>query len=57
MVFRWNAKADTYEPSAERDDPAGLGRYRDFLRGLVDESEIEMEAVRRRAVEFYRDWK
>jgi hypothetical protein len=57
MVFRWNAKADTHEPTAELPDPAGLGRYQDFLQGLRDEGEIEMEAVRRRAVEFYGDGK
>jgi len=57
LVFRWNAQADTYEPTAELSEPAELSRYRDFLQGLVDEGEIKMEAVRRKAVEFYRDGK
>ncbi len=57
MVFRWNAKADTHEPTAELPDPAGLGRYQDFLHGLLDEGEIEMKVVRHRTVEFYRDRK
>ena len=57
MVFRWNAKADTYEPTAELHDPAGLGRYRDFLQGLLNGGEIEMGAVRHKAVEFYRGGK
>ncbi len=55
MVFRWNAKADAYEPTAELHDPAGLDRYRVFVQGLLDESEIEMETVRRKVVELYRD--
>jgi hypothetical protein len=49
MVFRWNPKANAYEPA----DAVGLGRYRDFLQGLLDDGEIATEAVRRRAVKFY----
>jgi energy-coupling factor transporter ATP-binding protein EcfA2 len=55
MFFRWNAKADTHVPTTEPPDPAGLGRYQDFLNRLLDASEIEMEVVRRRTVEFYRE--
>ena len=55
LVFRWNAKADTYEPTTELHDLKGLGRYRDFLGGLLDEGEITIEAVRRKALEFCRD--
>ena len=57
LVFRWNAKADLYEPTTELHDRAGLGRYRDFLQCLLDEGEVVMEAIRRRAVEFYRGGK
>jgi hypothetical protein len=32
----------------------GCGRYRDFLQGPLDEGEVTMEAVRHKAVEFYR---
>jgi hypothetical protein len=53
-AFRWNAGADVYEPTAKPHDAAGLGRYRDSLQGLLDESEVMVEAVRRKAVEFYR---
>jgi energy-coupling factor transporter ATP-binding protein EcfA2 len=53
MVFRWNPKADAYEPTIEPADAVGLGRYRDFLRGLLDDGEIATEAVRRRAMKFY----
>ena len=54
MIFRWNTKADTYEPAAELPDPAGLGRYQGFLQGLLEDGEVAIEAVRRTAVEFYR---
>jgi hypothetical protein len=54
MAFRWNAKADAYERTAELPDPTGLGWYRDFLQRLVDEGEVKIEAVRRKATEFYR---
>jgi hypothetical protein len=53
MVFRWDAKADTYEQTAELHDQAGLERYAGFLRGLLEAGNVEMETVRRRVVEFY----
>ena len=43
MVFRWDAKADTYEQTEELRDPAGLERYEDFLHSLLDAGEVEME--------------
>jgi energy-coupling factor transporter ATP-binding protein EcfA2 len=55
LVFRWNVKADTYEPTTELHDPKGLDRYRDFLRGLLDAGEVTIEAARRKALEFCRD--
>ena len=57
MVFRWNAETDAYEPTAELHDPAGLGRYKDFVQGLLDEGDVTIEAVRRKALKFYRDGK
>jgi len=57
MVFRWNAKTDVYEPTAEPRDAAGLSRYTDFLQGLLDQGEVAMEAVRPKAVEFYKGGK
>jgi energy-coupling factor transporter ATP-binding protein EcfA2 len=54
LVFRWNAKTDTYEPTPELRDLKALGRYRDFLAGLLDEGEVTIEAVRRKAMEFCR---
>ncbi len=52
--IRWNVKSDTYEPVGDLRDPAGLGRYRDFLQGLVEESQIMAGAVRYKAAAFYR---
>ena len=53
MVFRWNGKPDTYEQIEELRDLAGLERYEDFLHSLLDEGEVEMEAVRHRVIRFY----
>lgn len=53
-VFRWNAKAETFERTAEPHSPANLGRDEAFLQGLVDDREVKMEVVRRKAVEFHR---
>ena len=33
---------------AELREPAGVKRYQDFLQGLLDAGETEMEGVRRR---------
>jgi hypothetical protein len=48
MVFRWDARADHFQQTAELREPAGLKRYQDFLQSLVDTGETEMEAIRRR---------
>jgi dsDNA-binding SOS-regulon protein len=53
-AFRWNAKADVYEPTAKPRDAAGLGRYREFLQGLLDEGKVTLEEVQRQAVKFTR---
>lgn len=52
-LFRWDARADTFETTAGMPDPVGLGPYRDFLQGLLADGVVAMEAVRRRALEFY----
>ncbi len=57
MVFRWDAKTDTYEPGARQPDLVGLGRYREFLQGLLEEGEKEMGAVRQKVVRYYQDGK
>jgi hypothetical protein len=48
-VYRCNTDADVYEPTAKPRDAVGLDRYSDFLRGLLDEGKVTMEAIRRRA--------
>jgi len=47
-------QAGTYDPTAELHDSAELGRYEGLIQGLVDDGDVEVEAVRRKAVEFYR---
>jgi len=57
MVFRWDAGGDRFEPSARFEKPDELNRYRGFLQGLVDDGQSNIAAVRRRVVEFYRDFR
>jgi hypothetical protein len=52
-LFRWNAVADAFEATAGLPDPVGLGTYREFLQGLLADGVVAIEAVRRRALEFY----
>ena len=55
LVFRRNAKNDAFESTAAVRDPAGLKRYAAFVQSLVDSSEVAMEAVRQRTLDFFRD--
>ncbi len=55
MVFRWNGKEDSFEQTAKLREATGLVRYQDFLRDLLENGEVAMEAIRRRTLEFYRD--
>jgi len=48
MVFRWDVRADHFQQTADLREPAGLKRYQDFVQGLLDAGEIEMEGIRRR---------
>ncbi len=53
-ILQWVPQADRFEQMAELREPAGLKRYRDFLPGLMEAGHRELEAVRRRAMGFYR---
>ena len=53
IVFRWNAKADTFEQAAEPRDSAGLERYMGFLHGLMERGDVVMEAFRHNVIRFY----
>lgn len=55
QVFRWNAASDMFEATGELHERAELERYKQFVQGLVDQGEVEMESVRRQVVEFYGD--
>ena len=54
LVFRWNARADTFERVGDVYQPEQLGGYVEFLRGLLDQGEVEANAVRHRVVDLYR---
>jgi len=54
LLYRWDERSDAFEPAAAPRDAAGLRLYADFLRRLADEGETDAQAVRRRALAFYR---
>ena len=47
------ARPTPIEQIEELRDLAGLERYEGFLHSLLDEGEVEMEAVRHRVIRFY----
>ncbi len=53
QVFAWDRNSDKFQSVGRLRDPAGLGPYERFLRGLV-EGEPEMAMVRQRVSDFYR---
>jgi hypothetical protein len=53
LLFRWQAKSDTFEQVGPLRDPQGLKPYVEFIERLVEEGEAEARAVRRKVVEFY----
>jgi len=54
LVFEWDARSDAFRQVGEIPDPRGLEPYRRFIESLVEEGDVLSEAVRRKAVEFYR---
>jgi hypothetical protein len=55
MVFRWNRGTDTFEHTGELREPASLKRHQDFLQGLLDAGDVEMEAVRRKFLSLHEE--
>jgi len=53
LVFRWEAHADRFVPTADLHEPGQLKRYEDFIQGLLNTGEAEMAVVRRRVTQFY----
>ncbi len=54
LAFRWDERRDAFAQVAAPNDGAGLMRYTAFIQQLVDGGEADAEAVRRRALAFYR---
>ena len=54
LVFRWDAKTDSFSPVGELRQSERLAAYQEFLQGLLEQREVESEAVRRSVLEFYR---
>jgi len=54
LVFQWERESDAFRQVGEIPDPRGLEPYRRFIESLVEEGDVLSEAVRRKAVEFYR---
>ena len=55
LLYQWDAGSDAFRQVGDLPDPDGLAPYVDFVRGLVDDGEVEYAAVRRRVVGFYRE--
>lgn len=55
LLYRWDEGADAFEQVGEERDSAGLRPYAGFIARLLDEGDAEAEAVRRKALAFYRD--
>ncbi len=53
-VFEWDSRADAFRQVGEIPDEKGLAPYRRFVESLLEDGEVLTEAVRRKAVEFYR---
>ena len=54
LLYRWDPNSDSFQQTADVEDPAGLKRYIDFIRRIVDKGQVDTRAVRREIVEFYR---
>ncbi len=53
LLYQWEAQSDTFEPVSPTSDSDDLPRYVEFIERLVDEGEVDTQAVRRKVVEFY----
>jgi len=54
LLFEWDRKIDSFRQTGESADAVELRPYRDFVQRLVEEGDVEVEAVRGKVVEFYR---
>jgi len=54
LLFQWDAQSDAFRRAALLRDPAGLGRYVEFVDRLVQDGETRAPAVRRKVIELYR---
>ena len=54
LLYQWEPRSDTFEPVAPTSEVNSLSRYVEFIERLVDEGEVDTQAVRRKVVDFYR---
>ena len=54
LLYRWHEPSDAFERVEPPRDPQGLAPYEDFIQRLVDAGEADAQAVRRKALAFYR---
>jgi len=54
LVFAWDPKSDQFQAAGEPRDPQGLKPHTEFIERLVRDGECEVQAVRRKVLEFYR---
>lgn len=53
LVFAWDAASDTFKQVGPLSDPAGLTRYVDLVRRLVEDGDVDCRAVRRKVLAWY----
>jgi len=54
LLFRWNERSDAFERVGDGHDCDGLEPYVGFMHRLVAEGDADAQAVRRKALAFYR---
>lgn len=54
LLFEWDREADALRQAGEPAAGAELSPYRAFIEQLIEEGEVEVQAVRRKVVGFYR---
>jgi len=55
LLYEWEPMTDSFHRVAEPHDVEGLRPYEEFVQRLLDDGDVQAEAVRRKVVAFHRD--